>query len=156
MSIAYVGMGSNLGDKEANLREAIGYLRSAGCVINKASSMYITEPWGLRDQPLFVNMAVEVEISLTPCQLLRSLKSIESLMGRDDTLKWGPRIIDLDILLFDNLIIRGDKLTVPHPLLHEREFALAPLAEIAPYAVHPILQKSVSELLREVSHDHDN
>ena len=114
----------------------------------KQSSMYETKPWGLTDQPDFVNMAVEAETDLAPIELLEMLKKIEKDMGRRDTIRWGPRIIDLDILLYDDIILKTDSLTIPHPLMHEREFVLGPLSEIAGDLIHPVLKKSIGDLLK--------
>jgi 2-amino-4-hydroxy-6-hydroxymethyldihydropteridine diphosphokinase len=149
MPDAFIGIGSNTGDKEENCREAIERLGKSCGDIKKVSSVHITEPWGLRDQPHFVNMAVNLETGLDPGTLLRALKSIESDMGREETLKWGPRCIDLDILVYDDVVMDTDSLTIPHPLLHKRKFALAPLGEIAPELVHPVKGKTIRELLRE-------
>jgi dihydroneopterin aldolase / 2-amino-4-hydroxy-6-hydroxymethyldihydropteridine diphosphokinase len=149
MAMVYIGIGSNLGDKESNCREAIYRLQAAGCRVMKVSSVHITEPWGLRDQPLFANMAIMAETSRPPEDLMSLLKTIESDMGREGSVKWGPRLIDLDILLYGDLIVSEASVSIPHPMLHEREFALAPLAEIAPDTMHPVLKKSIKKLLEE-------
>lgn len=146
MFIIYIGIGSNLGKRKNNCLQAIESLREKGLNIIRQSSMYETEPWGLKDQPKFINMAVEAETGLSPRKLLEVLKQIESDMGRSHTEKWGPRIIDLDILLYDDLNIAGDNLVIPHPLMHERDFVLEPLSEIAPDIVHPVLQKRIKEI----------
>jgi len=147
MSVVYIGIGSNTGDREVNVRTALKRFRQKGIMIKQESSRYETEPWGVRDQPGFLNMAVQIETELEPEELLQTLKDIETEMGRERTFRWGPRIIDLDILLFDNLVVDGEDLKIPHPLMQERDFVLKPLAEIAPKVKHPVLQKSIKELL---------
>ncbi len=147
MSVVYIGIGSNLGNREVNCKKALEQIRQRGMTIRKESSRYETEPWGVHDQPHFLNMAVEIETELGPEELLRALKGIETAMGRSKTFKWGPRIIDLDILLFGDLVLDGEELKIPHPFMHERDFVLKPLAEIAPGVKHPVLRKSIKELL---------
>ena len=151
MSIVYIGIGSNLGNREKNCRQAVELLENKGILIKKKSSLYETEPWGIRDQPLFFNMAIEIETELKPEELLEVLQAVETEIGREKTFKWGPRIIDLDILLYDDIILREETLTIPHPLMHERDFVLRPLSEIAPDMKHPILQLSIGELLNNLS-----
>lgn len=146
MSVVYIGIGSNLGDRESNCRTALERLRQRGMMIRKESSRYETEAWGVKDQPKFLNMAVEVETELAPEELLLTLKDIEKEMGRKQTFTWGPRMIDLDILLFDDLVMDREDLKIPHPFMHERGFVLWPLSEIAPDVKHPVLQKSIREL----------
>jgi 2-amino-4-hydroxy-6-hydroxymethyldihydropteridine diphosphokinase len=149
MAIVYIGLGSNLGDRHKNCLRAIELLKQNGLSVTRQSSMYETEPWGLTGQPEFVNMAVETETELAPEPLLALLKKIEKDMGRRDIVRWGPRIIDLDILFYDDITMNTDALTIPHPLLHEREFVLRPLSEIAEKKVHPVLKKKIGEILRD-------
>ncbi len=151
MSRAYIGLGSNLGDRAALLASALVRLRSLGTVI-AASALYETAPWGKVDQPHFLNAACVLETGLEPRALLAELGRIERELGRDRAReeRWGPRAIDLDLLLYDERVVREGGLALPHPGLHERPFALVPLAEIAPEARHPLLQRQVGELAREV------
>lgn len=150
MSVAYIGIGSNLGDRESNCKQAIGLLRQKGTTVIKESSLYETKPWGVTDQPLFLNMAIEIETDLKPFELLRTLKDIEKKMGREETFLWGPRIIDLDILLYNGNIVDEKGLRIPHPHMQDREFVLRPLSEIAGYVTHPLLLLSIEELLQRL------
>ncbi len=149
MSTVYLGIGSNLGKRQESCLRAIELLRSKSLTVTKQSSMYETEPWGITKQSKFINMAVEVETDLTPMELLYLIKTIENEMGRLHSERWGPRIIDIDILLYDDTYINEDELKIPHPLLHERDFVLEPLSEIAPEKVHPVLSKKISALLKD-------
>ncbi|UCH81994.1 MAG: 2-amino-4-hydroxy-6-hydroxymethyldihydropteridine diphosphokinase [Nitrospiraceae bacterium] len=146
MSIVYIGIGSNLGKREENCERAISFLINNGITIIKKSSLINTEPWGFEDQPAFVNMAVSAETDLTPDKILTLIKEIEVNMGRTATVRWGPRIIDLDILFYDDLVFASPDLSIPHPQIEERDFVLKPLEEIAPDLVHPVLKKSMKEL----------
>ena len=150
MAIAYIGIGSNLGRREENCLRSIDFLKEEGIVIRKRSALYETEPWGVKDQPGFINAAVEIETDKGPQGLLETLKRIEKIMGRTETRRWGPRVIDLDILFYDDLAIDIPDLQIPHPAMHQREFVLRPLSDIAAGKVHPVLQKTVRELLAEV------
>ncbi len=146
MSTTYIGIGSNLGDRRKNCLKAVELLDAEGVKVLKRSSLYETEPWGVKDQPRFVNMAVEAESDMTPHRLLCLLKEIEDRMGRTRTIRWGPRTIDLDILLFGDEVIREPDLEIPHPLMHARDFVLEPLCEIAPRKVHPVFNRTMAEL----------
>ena len=129
MTKAYIGIGSNIGDAVCNVNEAISRLSDLGSVVSK-SSLYATKPWGVVDQPDFINAAVALDTNLGPRQLLDGLLAIERSMGRERLTRWGPRIIDLDILTFANQTVSEDGLTIPHPHMNERSFVLIPLAEI--------------------------
>jgi len=146
-STVYLSLGSNLGDRGQNLREAIRSLAALG-IVKKVSSFYETEPVEFIEQPWFLNCAVEIETERSPRDLLQNLLAIEQAMGRERIQPKGPRLIDLDILLFGNLGISEEGLTIPHPAMQERRFVLEPLAEIAPAARHPLLDKAVLELLK--------
>ncbi len=149
----YISIGSNLGDKAANCNMAAEFL-SEIAEIKSTSKLYETAPWGNVDQPPFINSAIEISTNLSPPVLLAALKEIESRMGRDDSTnaqRWAPRVIDLDIIFFGDMVVHLDSLTIPHPLSHERAFVLVPLCEIAPGTVHPVLKKTVRELLDNLS-----
>ena len=143
---AYVALGSNLGDKEANLRKALELLQERGVEVVKTSSFICTEPYGVTDQPQFLNGVCEVRTSLVPLALLHTLLEIEQEMGRVRLRHWGERNIDLDLLLYEDVVLDTEELKLPHPDMQNRDFVLLPLAEIAPELVHPILQKSIEEL----------
>ena len=152
MTTVYLGIGSNLGNKEENCARAITLLDESGIKIQVASEPVETEPWGVEDQPRFINMAVRADTSLEPIELLRAVKKIEQEMGRGATcsqMRWGPRIIDIDILLYGDLVLDTPELKIPHPLMHERAFVLGPLSQIAPQVVHPVLNRTVSQLVSE-------
>ena len=145
---AFIGAGANLGEPERQLRQAQDALqKSPGIKFLAASSFYRTQPVGPVEQPPFVNAVFALEPEIGPCELLSLLLDIEQKMGRVRKERWGPRVIDLDLLFYGGMIIGEGGLEVPHPRLHERRFVLAPLAEIAPGFVHPVLKKTVSELL---------
>ncbi|HEY6234663.1 MAG TPA: 2-amino-4-hydroxy-6-hydroxymethyldihydropteridine diphosphokinase [Candidatus Elarobacter sp.] len=129
MPVAAIGIGSNEGDAEANVRDAFGRLAETGTVLAH-SSLYRTAPWGVAGQPPFVNAAALVDTALDPHALLAVLKRIETVAGRVTTFRWGPRVLDLDILVYADVRLAGPELTIPHARLHERAFALVPLAEI--------------------------
>jgi 2-amino-4-hydroxy-6-hydroxymethyldihydropteridine diphosphokinase len=141
----YLSLGSNVGDRSGNLRTAIDRLRAFGEIV-AVSSLYETEPVEFAAQPWFLNCAVKLNTEQTPQHLLAGVLEIEKQLGRQRTQEKGPRIIDLDILLFGNLVLHDTGLTIPHPAMHERRFVLEPLAEIAPDAVHPVLERTIREL----------
>ncbi|MCK9375476.1 MAG: 2-amino-4-hydroxy-6-hydroxymethyldihydropteridine diphosphokinase [Syntrophobacterales bacterium] len=146
--IAYLGLGANLGNPEAQVRQALELLNAAAEVeVTRISRFYRTPPLGPAGQPWYVNAAARVRTRLGPDELLRLLHHVEAAMGRVRGEKWGPRVIDLDLLLYNGEVIFAPNLVVPHPEMHRRAFVLAPLAEIAPQAWHPVLQKSAGELL---------
>ena len=147
--LAYLSLGSNLGDRETHLRDGIQRLRVVGRV-QSTSSLYETQPVEFTDQPWFLNYAVALETSSTPTQLMQQLLEIERAMGRRRLQKKGPRTIDLDVLLFGDVVVNTAELTIPHPAMQDRRFVLEPLAEIAPDAIHPVLKKTVRELLSEL------
>jgi 2-amino-4-hydroxy-6-hydroxymethyldihydropteridine diphosphokinase len=149
MNIAYLLIGGNLGNRSENLQKAIQYIEQSCGEIIQSSAIYETAAWGLTDQPSFYNQALILSSELQPNQLMQSLLTIETDMGRVREIKMGPRIIDLDILLIDQLIQQNELLEIPHPALALRRFALLPLAEIAPDLVHPILHKTIETLLLE-------
>jgi 2-amino-4-hydroxy-6-hydroxymethyldihydropteridine diphosphokinase len=148
---AYIGIGSNLGDRAGNCRKAVILLGEYGIKAESSSSMIESIPWGIQDQPDFINMCVKISTSLDPDRLLDALIEIEQRLGRVKTYVWGPRIIDLDILLYENDIIIDDKLRIPHEQLHRREFALRTLNEIAPDVIHPELHITIKKLLEDVT-----
>jgi 2-amino-4-hydroxy-6-hydroxymethyldihydropteridine diphosphokinase len=150
---AYIGLGSNVGDKMATCRRALELLGKAGRVA-RVSSFYCTEPVGFPDQESFLNAVAEIETTLSPLALLAACHVIEDELGRRRLLRWGPRTIDLDILLYGGLVVDDLELAIPHPLLPARRFVLVPLCEIAPEAIHPVLQKTIARLLDEVRDTH--
>lgn len=144
--IAYVSLGSNLGDRASFLHQAICALGNLGTV-SAVSSVYETEPVDYADQPWFLNCVVRLETTLGPEELLGETQKIEQQLGRVRDIPKGPRTMDIDVLLYDDKIIETDTLTIPHPRMHERRFVLVPLAEIAPGVAHPVLKKNVVDLL---------
>ena len=150
----YIGIGSNLGDKVSRCEEAISeILKVDGHKLLAKSSFYKTRPVGYTEQDWFVNGVIKIETDLGPFDLLRTLKAIESRMGRVRTFQGGPRMIDLDILFYDDMEIREEALEIPHPRLHERQFVLVPLAEIDPGFLHPALGKTIRGLLDSIQSD---
>jgi 2-amino-4-hydroxy-6-hydroxymethyldihydropteridine diphosphokinase len=149
MNHAYLLIGGNLGDRLAFLERANKLIEQKCGSIAKISSIFETCPWGLTQQPSFYNQAIEVHTQFTPEILMRALLSIEELIGRKRSIKMGPRVIDIDILLYNTDIIQTPFVTIPHLHLTERRFALTPLAEIAPNVIHPVKNKTVKQLLAE-------
>ncbi len=150
MKTAFLGLGSNLGDREANLRDAVERLEAAEIRVLRRSSLYETAPQELLDQPWFMNAVVEVETALFPLQLLARMRHIERGMGRRRVTPKGPRNIDLDILFYGRTVIATAELEVPHPRIAQRRFVLEPLAEIAPDFRHPLTGKTASEMLAQL------
>ncbi|NLF50960.1 MAG: 2-amino-4-hydroxy-6-hydroxymethyldihydropteridine diphosphokinase [Leptolinea sp.] len=142
----FLGVGTNLGDRQANLIAAQTAV-SQFAIIQKTSRVYETKPWGLADQPDFLNQVWEVTTTLTPLDLLHRLKEIETVLGRKPSVRYGPRLIDIDILLYSNLMFKSNELVIPHPHISERAFVLAPLADLEPDLVIPGMTHTVSELL---------
>jgi len=155
MNTAYLLIGGNLGNRYAYLQKAVQFIQQSCGNIVHSSAIYETAAWGKTDQPSFFNQCLVLETELAPDQLMQKLLEIETTMGRKRTEKLGPRIIDLDILLIDGHIISTDLLTLPHPALPMRRFALLPLAEIAPDLIHPVLKKTIRELLAECTDELD-
>ncbi len=151
MKIVYIGLGSNLGDRLENLACARDALTAGGIAILRASAIYETAPRDVTNQPMFLNQVVEAETALFPRQLLSRVQNIEHTMGRKREIAKGPRIIDIDILLFGAFVIGTPELEIPHPRMMDRRFVLEPLAELAPDLRHPVTKLSVREMLAKVS-----
>jgi len=151
MNQTYLLIGGNLGNREQNLATATGSIATAVGPVVATSSIYETEAWGMKDQPAFLNQVIVAETKLDPAQLLHAILAIEEQMGRKRMEKFGPRIIDIDILFYDQQVLQQPLLTIPHPQLHLRRFTLEPMNEIAPNFIHPVLRKSISELLQQLN-----
>jgi 2-amino-4-hydroxy-6-hydroxymethyldihydropteridine diphosphokinase len=145
----YLALGSNLGDRLHNLHSALEHLPPE-VRLTAVSPVFETDPWGVRNQPRFLNQACAGVTTLPPLALLDHLKAIEVRLGRLPTFRFGPRLIDLDVLFYDDLMMESARLVIPHPRLHQRAFVLVPLAHIAPQLRHPRLGKTVSEMLAEL------
>lgn len=143
--VVYLALGSNLGNRAANLKEAIASL-APQMELKAKSDVYETPPWGFADQGKFLNQVVRVETYLKPEPLLKHLKRLEVALGRKETFQNGPRLIDMDILFYDDLVLYSPALTIPHPHMHERGFVLVPMMDIAPDFVHPVKKKSIREI----------
>jgi 2-amino-4-hydroxy-6-hydroxymethyldihydropteridine diphosphokinase len=153
MNTTYILLGSNLGDSRKYLSDAIVEIECRLGTIIAKSSLYQTASWGKHDQPDFINQVIELKTSLSPADLLKGVLEIENIFGRQRLEKWGSRTIDIDILLFEDLIINSPDLIIPHPYLSIRRFSLMPLNEIAPDLIHPNSKKSIAELLLELTDD---
>ena len=145
--VVYLALGSNLGDRLANLKQAIASL-SPQMEVKAKSRVYETPPWGYTDQPKFLNQVIKVNTYLEPELLFKHIKRLEHTLGREPSFPNGPRSIDIDILLYDDRVLNTPSLAIPHPKLHERGFVLMPLNDIAPDLLHPTLKKAVHEMLR--------
>jgi 2-amino-4-hydroxy-6-hydroxymethyldihydropteridine diphosphokinase len=152
MSIVYLGLGTNIGDKKFNLRQAFIEIELSIGTILESSSFYESEPWGFESENQFLNAVIVVDTNFTPLELLEQLKAIERKMGRIEKNKSGyaDRIIDIDILFFNNEVIHSPILTIPHKFLHKRDFVLFPLLEITPDFVHPLLESTIEELANRI------
>ena len=147
----YIALGSNIGDSETYLNEAVEKIgQIPTCTVEKVSSYLVTEPYGVTDQPDFLNACLKMRTLLYPEELLKELNRIEKEAGRERIIHWGPRTLDLDILLYDDIVLEEDDLCIPHVEMHKRSFVLEPLAEIAPYKRHPVYGKTVREMLEEI------
>lgn len=152
MARIYLGLGSNLGDKETNLLQAIEQIEKQIGSIMARSVFFVSEPWGFDSGNTFLNACVAVDTTFSPTTCLRCIKSIETALGRPERAsgEYKDRVIDLDILFYDDLVLENSDLTIPHPLLHLRNFVLTPLAEIAPDLIHPVFKKTIRELQSEL------
>jgi 2-amino-4-hydroxy-6-hydroxymethyldihydropteridine diphosphokinase len=149
VNTAILSLGSNEGDRVLWVNNAMDLIGiSCGTIVNK-SSLYQTAAWGINDQPDFLNCVISIQTNLLPPDLLSEILQIEKILGRHRNVKWGPRIIDIDILFYNDEILETPELIIPHPYLHLRRFTLVPLAEIAPGYIHPVLHKSIADLLSE-------
>ena len=147
----YIGFGSNIDDRLTHIRNAIHTLsKTDGITLQKISSIYTTDPVGYEEQAQFLNGAAAIQTTLSPLSLLHTLKDIETAIGRKHRIRWGPREIDLDILIYGDLCVQTEKLVIPHPEMHLRGFVLVPLAEIASDLVHPVFQESIRDLLNRL------
>jgi 2-amino-4-hydroxy-6-hydroxymethyldihydropteridine diphosphokinase len=150
MERIFLGLGSNIGDRTANINRACLLLGEVpGVRVVRMSSLIETGPVGYEDQPDFINAVMEIEATLSPLILLNEIKRIEREMGRVETFRFGPRLIDIDILLFGDRVIDEPDLTIPHPRMHERDFVLVPLAQIAPEVTHPVLKMKIIDILNK-------
>lgn len=148
---AYISFGSNMGDKVKNIQEAIERIRELNEIkVNKISNLIETEPWGNEEQDKFINGAMEIYTILSPLDLMKTLLKVENDMKRERILRWGPRIIDLDVILYDEIVSNDEEIIIPHPRMEERLFVLEPLNEIAPFALHPLLNKRVFKILEDL------
>lgn len=151
MNTAYIAIGSNIGDRQKAMKDALNLIEKEGIKVTKVSSFYETPPYGYTDQPPFLNGAIEVQTTLSARELLKTLLSIEKDLGRVRQFKWGPRTIDLDIIFFNNEIYNEPDLIIPHPDMQNRSFVLTPLNDICPNYLHPQLNKTIHTLLTDLN-----
>jgi 2-amino-4-hydroxy-6-hydroxymethyldihydropteridine diphosphokinase len=149
-STIYLGIGTNLGNRLENLHTAIEKIANFSTIL-KISRVYESEPWGFTDQPQFLNMVIKISSNLNPYQLLEKIKKIEVEMGREPIFRYGPRLIDIDILFFDDLSLQDEKLEIPHAKLHERSFVLIPLMDISPELIHPGFNQTIKYLSSQIT-----
>ena len=159
MTLVYLSIGSNKGDKVNNIHQATGLIANCENIkLVRASTLYESEPWGEKNQPWFVNAALEVKTSLTPDEFLKKMQEIELRLGRvrdENTKKWGEREIDIDIIFWGNEIINEENLKAPHPYAHKRAFVLVPLLELIPDFIHPVIKKSLLDIHSELDDPED-
>ena len=154
MHVAYIGFGSNIGDRLKHIQNALHALsKTEGITLQQISSIYKTDPVGYEAQAEFLNGVAAIQTTLPPLSLLHTLKDIEIAVGRQHRIRWGPREIDLDLLIYGDVCLQTEELVVPHPKMHLRRFVLVPLAEIAPYLVHPVFQETAHILLSRLKDD---
>jgi 2-amino-4-hydroxy-6-hydroxymethyldihydropteridine diphosphokinase len=153
MNDVFLLLGSNLGDREAYLQSAVHHIETDIAPVVKKSAVYETQSWGKTDEPDYLNQVIELQTDLQPVVILQKILAIEKLMGRKREVKWGSRIIDIDILFYGQAIINEPGLQIPHPELHTRMFTLIPISEIAPDFIHPVIRKSIFQLKSELKSD---
>jgi len=149
LALCFLGLGSNVGDRLNYILKALDHIENYGKIL-KCSTVYESQPWGVKDQPSFLNSVVMVETNLRPVELLHRVKKSEILLGRKNRGRWGPREIDIDILLYEDHIIMLSFLKIPHPHLLERDFVLIPLLEIAPHLIHPLYKTPLSQYVNKI------
>ncbi len=149
MALCFLGLGSNVGDRMNYILKALEYIEDYGKIL-KCSTVYESQPWGVKNQPSFLNNVIMMETNLNPVDLLYKIKQLEILVGRKDRGRWGPREIDIDILLYEDNIIMLSFLKIPHPYILERDFVLIPLLEIAPDLIHPLYKRPISEYINYI------